>query len=111
MEFGFSAFSATSAVNALQSSLEQRNCDSERDRGKERKKKHVSPNRRQSRLLQQQALETINRISERIDSRNRLQPWWECLNGINRPAGEEQQRIENAEHGARHQRIFDAHHK
>ncbi len=56
------------------------------------------------------ALESVHRIGEGIGSGDHAQPGREALDGIDRAAGEEQQRVQDAEDGARHQRIFDAHH-
>ena len=61
------------------------------------------------RFLQQETLETIYSVSKGIGSCDCLQPLRKCLNGIDRSAGEEQQRVENAKH--RLQRILDAHHE
>src|SRR5437588_11593544 len=63
-----------SAVKALQSALEQRDSDPQSDCGGDREKHHVSPNRAQSGLLQQEALETVDGVGEWIDEGDGSQP-------------------------------------
>ncbi|HLP25948.1 MAG TPA: hypothetical protein VK477_09740 [Acidobacteriota bacterium] len=50
------------------------------------------------------------RVSEGIDSRDRLHPWREGVDRINRAAGKKQQRVQHTEDRARQQRIAHSGH-
>src|ERR1700687_4344258 len=86
------------SLNSLQGSFEQRNRNPQGDRGEDREEEHVSPDRGEAGFLQQQTFEAVHRIREWVALRNRPQPRGKSLDGIDRTAGKEQERIENAEH-------------
>ena len=62
----------------------------------------------QSSFFQQQSLETVNGKGEGIYLGNSAQPPGERLDGIDRAAGEKQQRIQDSKNCSRHQRVIDA---
>src|SRR5271170_348800 len=95
-------YKITQLRNWLQSSFKQRRSNGQRDEGKKGKINHVRNNGAQSGFFQQQRLEAVDGIGERVGLSDRPQPPGEGLDRVDGSAGEEQQRIEDAENGARH---------
>src|SRR6185437_10316987 len=101
---------SSKVIKFLKRALEQQ---SRKDKSYNRKSAKVQQIRQdgsQSHALEQHSFKTVHRIAERINNRNPLQPLGKSLNGINGPAGKIQKRIQNAEDGARNQRIVYTYH-
>ena len=95
----------------LQRAFEQRHGDQQHDQSEAIKIQQIGHDGDHTGFLQQHRFESVNCVRKRIDPRNRSAATRESVDRVNRTAGEEQQRIQNAEHRARHQRVFDANHQ
>src|SRR6516225_4365802 len=52
----------------------------------------------------------MDSVAKWIDDRDCAEPFWKPCDRRNGSTWEEEQGVENTEHGARHKRVFDAHH-
>src|ERR1700692_3466121 len=73
--------------------------------------KNIRIDARESGIFQEQRLERVNRIGERIDVGNPAQPNRKSLHRINGSRRKVQQSIQHAKHSARHEWIADANHQ
>ena len=95
----------------LQRALEERRGDQQRADAEDEEKEQVVLNGDESAVLEQDGFEAVDRIGEWIDDGDGAQPRGKGGDGIHGAGGIEEQQVEHAEHGARDQRIVDAHHQ
>src|ERR1035437_965875 len=97
-------------LNSLERSFEERRGDEQRADAEREQKKQVPFDGDKASILQQNGFESVNRVREWIHNGNGAQPLWKRGDRVNGARREEQQRVEHAEHRARHKGIVDAHH-
>jgi len=61
-------------------------------------------------LFQEQVLQRVHGVPERVDVGNPSQPHRKSFDWIDGAGGKEKQRVEHSENCARHQRVAHAHH-
>src|SRR5450759_2863098 len=111
-DWGSSAPASSSPMNGspsriLDLPLEEGDGQADQHNGKSGQDKNIRIDARESGIFQEQRLERVDGIGERIDIRNPSQPRRKSLDRINSSRGKVQQSIQNAKHRARHERIAD----
>src|SRR5580658_6317845 len=93
-----------------QRSFEERRRDQQRADAEREQKQQVVLDGLKAAVLEDDCLESVNRVREWIDDGDGLKPFRERGHGKYGPGGKEKQRVEDTEHGARNERIVDADH-